>query len=130
MLSGNMPRLCNMRTTRSRSIRTTQTRFFIRGDALAKLDRQDEAAQSYERGLALDPNHPYAFGTSIWAYLSACNWERTEALLPVIEEKVAAAKSIIAPFTLLMLPISPATHLNCARYFVRRQMPQVAPIGR
>jgi protein O-GlcNAc transferase len=103
--------------------------FFIRGDALAKLDRQDEAAQSYERGLALDPNHPYAFGTSIWAYLSACNWERTEALLPVIEEKVAAAKSIIAPFTLLMLPISPATHLNCARYFVRRQMPQVAPIG-
>ena len=103
--------------------------FFIRGDALAKLDRQDEAAQSYERGLALDPGHPYAFGTSIGAYLAACNWERIEALLPIIEEKVAAAKGIIPPFTLLSLPIRPARQLECARHFVRRQMPQVAPIG-
>jgi protein O-GlcNAc transferase len=103
--------------------------FFIRGDALAKLDRQDEAAQSYEQGLALDPDHPYAFGASIWAYLTACNWERIEALLPIIEERVTAAKGIFPPFTLLMLPINPAKHLECARHFVRRQMPQVAPIG-
>jgi protein O-GlcNAc transferase len=103
--------------------------FFIRGDALAKLDRQDEAAQSYEQGLALDPDHPYAFGASIGAYLAACNWERIETLLPIIEEKVAAAKGIIPPFTLLSLPISPARQLECARHFVRRQMPQVAPIG-
>ena len=103
--------------------------FFIRGDALAKLDRQDEAARSYEQGLALDPDHRYAFGASIWAYLTACNWERIETLLPIIEERIAAAKGIIPPFALLMLPISPPKHLECARHFVRRQMPQVAPIG-
>ena len=103
--------------------------FFIRGDALAKLDRQDEAAQSYERGLAIDPDHRYAFGTSVGAYLAACNWERVEALLPIIEEKIAAAKDVIAPFTLLSLPISPATQLVCARHFVRHQWSRVAPIG-
>jgi predicted O-linked N-acetylglucosamine transferase (SPINDLY family) len=103
--------------------------FFIRGDALAKLDRHEEAAQSYERGLALDPDHRYAFGMSVGTYLAACNWDRVEALLPVIEEKIAAAKGIIAPFVLLSLPISPARQLECARHFVRRQMPQVEPIG-
>jgi protein O-GlcNAc transferase len=103
--------------------------FFIRGDALAKLDRHDEAAQSYERGLALDPDHRYAFGMSVGSCLAACNWERVEALLPVIEEKIATAKGIIPPFTLLSLPISTARQLECARHFVRRQMPQVAPIG-
>jgi len=103
--------------------------FFVRGDALAKLDRHDEAAQSYERGLALDPDHRYAYGMSLGSYLAACNWDRVEALLPVIEERIAAAKGIIAPFTLLSLPISPARQLECARHFVRQQMPLVEPIG-
>jgi protein O-GlcNAc transferase len=103
--------------------------FFIRGDALAKLDRQDEAAQSYERGLALDPNHRYAFGTSVGAHLAACNWERIEALLPVIEEQIGAARAIIPPFTLLALPISPPRQLESARHFVRQQIPLMSPIG-
>jgi len=103
--------------------------FLVRGHALAKLDRQDEAAQSYEQALALDPDHPYAFGASIGTYLAACNWTRIEGLLPVIEEQVAAAKVVIPPFTLLGLPVSPATQLHCARHFVRRQLPQDAPIA-
>jgi len=103
--------------------------FLIRGHALAKLERQDEAAQSYERVLAINPGHPYARGASIWAYVGACNWERIEALLPIIEEEVAAAKAIIPPFSLLALSIGPAVQLECARHFVRRQLPQVAPIG-
>jgi protein O-GlcNAc transferase len=103
--------------------------FFIRGDALAKLDRQDEAVRSYEQGLALDPDHRYAFGASVGAHLAACNWDRLEALLPVIEEQIAAARAVIPPFTLLALPISPARQLECARHFVRRQMPQMPPIG-
>jgi predicted O-linked N-acetylglucosamine transferase (SPINDLY family) len=103
--------------------------FLIRGHALAKLERQDEAAQSYERALAIDPDHPYARGASIMAYLAACNWDRIEALLPIIDEQVAAAKAIIPPFNLLGLAISPARQLQCARHFVRRQMPQVAPIS-
>jgi predicted O-linked N-acetylglucosamine transferase (SPINDLY family) len=103
--------------------------FLVRGHALAKLDRQDEAAQSYERVLALDPGHPYARGGAIWAYVGACNWERIEALLPILEEEIAAAKAIIPPFNLLALPVSPARQLECARHFVRRQLPQVAPVG-
>jgi predicted O-linked N-acetylglucosamine transferase (SPINDLY family) len=103
--------------------------FLIRGHALAKLDRQDEAAQSYERVLAIEPDHPYARGASIEAYVAACNWERIEAVLPIIEEEAAAAKAIIPPFNLLALPISPARQLECARHFVRRQLPQVTPIG-
>jgi len=66
---------------------------------------------------------------SLGSYLAACNWDRVEALLPVIEERIAAAKGIIAPFTLLSLPISPARQLECARHFVRQQMPLVEPIG-
>ena len=103
--------------------------FLIRGHALAKLQRQDEAAQSYERALAIDPDHPYARGASIMAYLAACNWDRIEALLPIIDEEVAAAKAIIPPFSLLGLAIGPARQLQCARHFVRRQMPQVPPIS-
>jgi protein O-GlcNAc transferase len=103
--------------------------YLIRGHALAKLDRQDEAAQSYERALAIDPNHPHALGASIMPHLAACNWARIESLLPVIEEQVAAAKAVIPPFNLQGLPVSPATQLQCARHFVRRQLPQVAPIG-
>ena len=103
--------------------------FLIRGHALAKLDRQDEAGQSYERALAIDPDHPYALGASIGTYVAACNWARVESLLPVIEEQVAAAKAIFPPFSLLGLPVSPATQLQCARHFVRRQLPSVAPIA-
>ena len=103
--------------------------FLIRGHALAKLDRQDEAAQSYERVLAIDPDNLYARGASIGAYVAACNWERIETLLPIIEEQVAAAKAIVPPFSVLALPISAAGQLECARHFVRRQLPQVAPIG-
>ena len=103
--------------------------YLIRGHALAKLDRQDEAQQSYERALAIDPEHPYALGASIMAYLAACSWERIESLLPVIEEQVAAGKAVFPPFNLLALPVSPATQLQCARHFVRRQLPQVPPIG-
>ena len=103
--------------------------FLIRGHALAKLDRQDEAAQSYERVLAIDPDHPFALGASIMAYLAGCNWARIEDLLPVIEAQVAAGKAVIPPFNLLGLPISPAAQLQCARHFVRRQLPQVSPIG-
>jgi protein O-GlcNAc transferase len=103
--------------------------FLIRGHALAKLDRQDEAAQSYERVLAIDPGNLYARGASIGAYVGACNWERIETLLPIIEKEVAAAKAIVPPFSVLALPISAARQLECARHFVRRQLPQVAPIG-
>jgi protein O-GlcNAc transferase len=103
--------------------------FFVRGHALAKLDRQGEAAQSYERVLALNPEHPYAFGASIAGHLAACNWDRIDALLPLVEKEIAAEKAIIPPLTLLALPIGPARQLEYARHFVRREIPETAPIG-
>jgi protein O-GlcNAc transferase len=103
--------------------------FLVRGHALSGLDRQDEAQQSYERTLTLDPDHPYALGAAIAAYTAGCNWARIESLLPIIEEQVAAAKAVFPPFSLLRLPVSAATQLQCARHFVRRQLPQVPPLG-
>ncbi len=103
--------------------------FLIRGHVLAKLDRHGEAAQSYERALALDPAHPYALGASVMAYLAAGNWERIEALLPMLETEIAAQRAVIPPFNLLGLPISPAVQLQCARHFVMQRLPQVQPIA-
>jgi|HubBroStandDraft_1064217.scaffolds.fasta_scaffold00033_30 protein O-GlcNAc transferase len=88
------------------------------GCVLQGLKRHEEAAASFGRALALDPDHRQAFDGRVTTRLLGCDWSGYDADLAAIRARIAAGYAPIAPFMALALPLTPAEQLACTRDFV------------
>jgi protein O-GlcNAc transferase len=100
--------------------------YFNRAIVLADLKRPDAALASYEAAIALNPNDVNAFGGIADAAVQSCDWRRMQEVEEMLERKVSEGRAVISPFRLLAYPCEPATHLDCARTFVRHRLPAPA----
>ncbi|HKW81161.1 MAG TPA: tetratricopeptide repeat protein [Casimicrobiaceae bacterium] len=94
-----------------------------RGTALAELQRYDEAARAFRRLLALDPGYDYALGNLLKCLLDCCAWDDVGTLAARAADGVRRGERIVAPFTLLAVPSTPALQLECARIHVADKYP-------
>ena len=80
---------------RWRSSRTYADALCNRGIALRELKRPAEALASFERALALEPDHRYAFAGVAYAALATCDWARTEVIAGELERRIAQDSAIV-----------------------------------
>ena len=90
--------------------------------------RLDEALASYDRVLALKPDHTRAFSGIINCVNMICDWQRMTAFADDVIAHVSEKKSIISPFVLLGYSGDPALQLQCARNFVAERVPSPRPL--
>jgi predicted O-linked N-acetylglucosamine transferase (SPINDLY family) len=98
-----------------------------RGLSLLVLKRNNDAAQSFEKALVIDPGAIFAFGGLTAAALYACDWEKVDNLRNGVEKNVLANNAAIAPGVLLGYCDDPDLQYRCARAFTAhtvRTMPQ------
>ncbi|HWX89381.1 MAG TPA: hypothetical protein VNY75_03690, partial [Rhizomicrobium sp.] len=85
-----------------------------RGSILLELERFDEAEKSLLCALALDPDHPDAFGCLAMAVIGACDWPKVAALMPRLLQEVAAGTSVVPPVAFLGQSDDLALQRRCA----------------
>ena len=90
---------------------------------LRQLKRFDEALASYDKALALKPEHPHAFNGIVDCVNKLCDWRRKTNVVCDVTAHVSEKKSIIDPFTLLGYSGDPALQLKCARNFIENNVP-------
>jgi protein O-GlcNAc transferase len=96
-----------------------------RGNVLAILKREDEALASFERALAIRPEDPYAFSSLANSAILACDWPRTAKLARELLARVSGGQAIINPFTFLGYCSDPSLQLQCAKTFIRHEIPAI-----
>jgi predicted O-linked N-acetylglucosamine transferase (SPINDLY family) len=94
--------------------------FYNQGEVCCNLLRYEDAVAAYDRAAALDPDMPDVQGAQLFARMQLCDWDgferRCEALLAAVDRGVPAA----SPFTLLLLPSSPAQQRKAAQVYMDR----------
>src|SRR5262249_13639939 len=105
--------------------------FVNRGTALAALKRYQEAADAFEKAVALNPEQPYAKGQHVLYRMHACDCRDFAARRTDVLARLQAGKRIIYPFVCAALSQSLAEQLQCARILVAHEAPpSSAPMWR
>ena len=101
---------------------------YNRGCMLQLLKRHDEAVAAFDEALAGAPDHAQAFDARLTARLQGCDWRGYNGDLAAVRARIAAGRGEVAPFLSLVLPLSPAEQLACAKNFVAATAPARSPI--
>jgi predicted O-linked N-acetylglucosamine transferase (SPINDLY family) len=96
--------------------------FYNRGNALKQMKRYDEALRSFDQAVAINPNHPDAHGGAE-AVLALCDWDRAAKVAAELAVEVEAGKPSVTPFTLLGYLDDPALQLQCAKTYLKENIP-------
>jgi predicted O-linked N-acetylglucosamine transferase (SPINDLY family) len=102
--------------------------FFNRGVALQGVRRHEEALAVFDRVLAADPDHAHALSALATSALETCDWTRTENILGRLQRRIGEQQGFIAPFILLFYNDDPSLQMQCAKNFVRHQVPAMSPL--
>ena len=74
---------------------------FNRGDALTELTRYEEALESYDRGLELQPDRHFAFGDRLHTRMKICEWSKLGGELAELHGKLGRGEKASSPFGIL-----------------------------
>ena len=99
--------------------------------ALLLEDRKDFAGalENYTATLARDPTHAHAFGGAANAVLRACDWAAMARLAKELPVRIAHARDILPPFTLLGYGIGEAEQLRATQTYLRHVLRDVTPLA-
>ena len=90
---------------------------------MRELKRLDEALASFDRALALKPDHGYAFSGIVDCVNKLCDWRRTTDVADEVVARISEQKSIFSPFVLLGYSDDPLLQLQCARNRIADSFP-------
>jgi protein O-GlcNAc transferase len=98
-----------------------------RSDLLRTLYRFEEAVADGERVLALDPEHPRAFGEAAKAAVRICDWPRRVRFAEALKNHTINEKAITDPLIFLNHHDEPSLQIRCARQFLKSVIPVLPP---
>lgn len=98
-----------------------------RGRALALLRRQQEALDSFETALSLDPALPDAFGAAAQLALHLCDWKRVATIAAELPHHIDRSENI-PPFVLMGYSDDAQLQLQCARNDIAARFPPLTPL--
>ncbi|MDM0030843.1 tetratricopeptide repeat protein [Variovorax sp. J22P271] len=90
---------------------------------LTLLKRPAEALASYDRVARLAPQWDYLAGHRLHAAMAVCQWQGWAQQVERVVARVEAGDKAATPFTLMPMPASAATLLQCARTYARDLYP-------
>ena len=102
--------------------------FYNQGDVCLNLLRYEDAATAYDRAASLAPDMPNVQGAQINARMRLCDWTDFDGRAAAVLAGVNRGEPVTSPFTLLLLPSSPAEQLRAAQICIERQFPR-APMA-
>jgi predicted O-linked N-acetylglucosamine transferase (SPINDLY family) len=91
-----------------------------RGNARHELKEHEAAIGDHARALSIDPDLPYARGHLLLTKLAICDWEGVEQEKKRVFDATQAGRPAIVPFGNIMVSLSPADQLRCARLWGSR----------
>jgi predicted O-linked N-acetylglucosamine transferase (SPINDLY family) len=97
--------------------------FFRRGIAFAECGKNGPAAASFSNALKIAPRFPFALGGKLLAKRMLCDWASWEEDSREVLAEVGKGNPAIIPFSLLCVADAPAAQLQCARDYVRNNLP-------
>ncbi len=110
-----------------RSILPYAEAWYNRGIALNELKRVEEAVESYDHVIAIDPTYEFIYGTRLHTKMRICDWTDLERDISNIAEKVIAGEKEAHPFPLLAAADSPAVLLKAAEVWQAAQTTAIQP---
>lgn len=102
---------------------------YVKANILSRMGRLEEALENYEAALAANPRHPHALNGAATVAPNLCDWQRTEALKPRLEEEVRLNRGVIQPFTLLGYGVDAALQRKCAEQWTARNVARHPPLA-
>jgi protein O-GlcNAc transferase len=96
--------------------------FANRGNLFSELGRFEDAAKDFDTALRLDPDIPYARGSSLFCKLRYCDWESLDRERQLVLEGLAQDRRVIQPGEFVAVSGSAEHQLKCARVWVSREV--------
>jgi len=96
---------------------------YNRGKALHALNQLDAALASYDRVLAVNPDHAHAFDGAASRVMKLCDWDRRQRLATELPAQISTGTAIVSPFVLLGYSDDPAQQLQCAMNYIGSTIP-------
>ncbi len=90
---------------------------------LSYLGELEDAAESYDRAVALDPRLDTLPGVRLLWAQQMCDWEGLEERIAKITRQIEAGGAPIVPFNLLRISDSPALQLQCVEGYWAAKLP-------
>jgi len=103
---------------------------YNRGNILYESKRYDAAFAAYDAAYQRDPSLEFLEGDRLFTKLLICDWTRWEAETSHLAAEIGAGRPAARPFSFLPVPATPRLQLACAKMFVQRQCPPLAPLWR
>ena len=100
---------------------------FNTGNTLQGLGRMEEAFQSFDNAMRLDPSYPQLMGYWLGLKLQLCDWSGLNEAFIEMARQIDAGVPVAAPFSALSTPCTPAQLLLCAQMFAKAQLPPAVP---
>ncbi|HSS13014.1 MAG TPA: tetratricopeptide repeat protein, partial [Rhizomicrobium sp.] len=88
------------------------------------LKRYEAGAVDVERGLALDPDHPYGRGELMHVRMYSADWRDFATTKAELELLVRAGKRVVQPFIFQAIAESPEDARSCSRILARDKHPE------
>lgn len=104
-----------------------------RGNAQNELGQHAQAAESFDRAIALAPDIPYLLGTRLHVNMQMCDWGHYQERLATVLAAVKNDQPASLPFPLLALTPDPAIQQQAASSWIRTTHPspkQVQPFAK
>lgn len=99
------------------------------GITLQELKRHEEAIGCFERALEIEPAHKEAFGAQVMSELGVCRWDKLEAHIEELRALARDGRSMVEPFTFLLVSPDPAEQRRCVEHYVRNTWPVRAALA-
>jgi predicted O-linked N-acetylglucosamine transferase (SPINDLY family) len=102
---------------------------YARGEALVQMNRRQEAIESYDRVLALEPNFRSVLGKRRYVKMLLCDWHDLQTDIERITAGILADRPVTAPLPPTALLDQPSLHHRAARIWVREECPPDGSLG-
>lgn len=85
------------------------------GVVLHAMRRYEEAAACFGRVREIDPDHPYALTSQVWAELFACDWREIGPHIAALRAQARGMRVPVSPFMVLGVTDSPIEQLQATQ---------------
>ena len=95
--------------------------YYNRGIALEDLHKLEEAVESYDMALKINPDLDFLSGSLFFAKNILCDWQHYEKNIKIIKDNIFKNKKISTPFSILSIYDSPELQNISAEIWIKEK---------